>query len=71
MKVLFFKLTRELHESITSKFTSGNDVVDNFINGTECLDPGVGVTYVIVIFLRINSRRPRNSPMRRHPVGTA
>jgi AAA15 family ATPase/GTPase len=24
-----------------------------------------------VIFLRINSRRPRNSPMRRHPVGTA
>lgn len=32
MKVLFFKLTRELHESITSKFTSGNDVVDNFIN---------------------------------------
>ena len=48
MKVLFFKLTRELHESITSKFTSGNDVVDNFINGTECLDPGVGVTYVML-----------------------
>ena len=24
-----------------------------------------------VIFLRINSRRPQNSLMRRHPVGTA
>lgn len=48
MKVLFFKLTRELHENITFKFTSGNDVVDNFINGTECLDPGVGVTYVML-----------------------
>ena len=26
---------------------------------------------LIVIFLKINSRRPQNSLMRRHPVGTA
>jgi len=27
--------------------------------------------YIIVIFLRINSRRPQNSPMRCHTEGTA
>lgn len=48
MKVSFFKLTREIYKSIASKFNSGNDVVDNFINGSECLDPGIGATYVIL-----------------------
>ena len=39
---------------------SNNDTfVNDFVDGFS------------VIFLKINSRRPQNSLMRRHPVGTA
>ena len=46
MNYSFQKLTRELYESLRHNFNSGNDVVDNFINTTECLDLGIGVTYI-------------------------
>ena len=46
MNYSFQKLTRELYESLCHNFNSGNDVVDNFINTTECLDIGIGVTYI-------------------------
>lgn len=46
MNYSFQKLTRELYETLRHNFNSGNDVVDNFINTTACLDIGVGVTYI-------------------------
>lgn len=42
------KLDRKLYDSINTKFHSGNDFIDNFINSTECLDEGLGITYIFL-----------------------
>ena len=43
-------------------------MIKNYIENANFEDTGFAYT---VIFLKINSRRPQNSLMRRHPVGTA
>lgn len=43
-----YKLTRELYNSFDHKFHSGNSSIDNFINTLDCLDLGIGLTYVFL-----------------------
>lgn len=48
MRYAIQRLDRDLRKIITGKFYSGNSSIDNFINSTECLDVGIGATYVFL-----------------------
>lgn len=42
------QLTQEYHKLFSGKFNCGNNRLNIFFNGMESLDPGIGITYVLL-----------------------